>query len=112
MDHTRSHKILQANLNYFTGAKVLLLQTMAEWSVKVVVAAEPSHPNWVGDNVGSVAIISSTAPDFPQLSLKEKGLGYVVASWGEITFIGVYFSSNRSLAAFEAFLDRLKPAVH
>lgn len=93
----------------------MLLQTMAGWSVDVAVVAEPyfipTRPNWVGDSDGSVAIIGSAAPHSPPLSFKERGPGYVAAVWGEITFIGVYFSPNRNLPEFEAFLNHLEASI-
>ncbi|XP_061709457.1 uncharacterized protein LOC133519468 [Cydia pomonella] len=45
------------------------------------------------------------------LSRVSCGSGYVVAKLGDITLIGVYFSPNRPLHEFEAYLERLGRAV-
>nr|XP_049706063.1 uncharacterized protein LOC126056574 [Helicoverpa armigera] len=115
MDQVRNHKILQANLNHCAGAQDLFLQTMAEWSIGVAVAAEPyfvsPRPNWVGDVDSSVAIIGSADPNCTPPTLKERGSGYVAAKWGEVIIFGVYFSPNRTLPEFEDFLDRLGASV-
>lgn len=40
-----------------------------------------------------------------------KGEGYVVAKWGELAVVGVYFSPNRSLAEFETYLDGVAAVI-
>ncbi|CAH2107634.1 unnamed protein product [Euphydryas editha] len=93
----------------------LFLQSVAEWSVGVAVAAEPysipDRPNWVGSRDGSVAVVGSTVPHSPPLLVKDKGTGYVAAEWGGVTLYGVYFSPNRSLAAYEVFLHNLETSI-
>lgn len=103
---------LQANLNHSAAAQDLFLQAVAEWNIGVAVAAEPysvpNQPCWVKDCGGSVAIHSGTGAP---LSIKERGFGFVSALWGEYAIVGVYFSPNRSLAEYEAYLGVLGPVV-
>ncbi|XP_026325038.1 uncharacterized protein LOC113234028 [Hyposmocoma kahamanoa] len=83
---------------------------MAEWGVAVAVAAEPCG-NWAGVREETVVIAASTAGNSPSLVVKERGSGFVAAIWGEVILIGGYFSPNRSLAQFEAFLETPERAV-
>ncbi|KAL0860663.1 hypothetical protein ABMA27_010008 [Loxostege sticticalis] len=105
--------ILQGNLNHCRAAQDLMAQTMASWTASLAVVAEPySIPsNWLGDLDSLVAIVPRPSTDSPPLSLIERGHGYVAAMWGEIAVMGVYFSPNRQLAEFEAYLAYLAPAV-
>ncbi|KAL0818000.1 hypothetical protein ABMA28_008542 [Loxostege sticticalis] len=101
------------NLNHSRAAQDLMAQTMASWTASLAVVAEPySIPsNWLGDLDSLVAIVPRPSTDSPPLSLIERGHGYVAAMWGEIAVMGVYFSPNRQLAEFEAYLAYLAPAV-
>ncbi|KAL0852664.1 hypothetical protein ABMA27_012503 [Loxostege sticticalis] len=101
------------NLNHCRAAQDLMAQTMASWTASLAVVAEPySIPsNWLGDLDSLVAIVPRPSTDSPPLSLIERGHGYVAAMWGEIAVMGVYFSPNRQLAEFEAYLAYLAPAV-
>ncbi|XP_045772159.1 uncharacterized protein LOC123872072 [Maniola jurtina] len=105
---------LQSNLNHCAAAQDLLLQSIAEWQIDVAVACEPYYvPNqshWVGDLDGSVVVVTGNNTSTP-LSAIESGPGYAVAKWGEFVIIGTYFSPNRSLAEFEAYLDSVRAAV-
>lgn len=116
MDNTPSCRILQANLNHCAGAQDLFTQSIAQWSIDIAVAAEPyyvpSNVNWVGDTEGLIALVRSASLSSTLLTLKERGPGYVAAKWGEITLIGVYFSPNKPLDEFEAYIDRLGQVVH
>lgn len=117
MDNTSIHRVLQANLNHSAGAQDLFLQSMAEWSIDIAVAAEPyfvpSRSNWVADTEGSVAIIGGSALTTSScLQLQERGSGYVAVKWGAIILFGIYFSPNKSLAEFEVFIDHLGAAVN
>ncbi|CAH2103429.1 unnamed protein product [Euphydryas editha] len=47
----------------------------------------------------------------PSLMLVERGSGYMVVAWGDYTVVGIYFSSIRSLAEFEIFLDTVRATV-
>ncbi|CAH2104420.1 unnamed protein product [Euphydryas editha] len=106
--------VLQANVNHCAGAQDLLLQSMAEWSIDVVIVAEPyavpPSPHWAGDTEDLVAIVVRPGAGSP-LVVKARGRGYVAAVRGEVAFVGVYFSPNRDLAALERFLDVLGPLV-
>nr|XP_032527650.1 uncharacterized protein LOC116777942 [Danaus plexippus plexippus] len=111
-------RFLQANGNHCAGAQDLFLQSMVEWAVDVAVMSEPyyvpAQPHWVGDADGSVAIVTRPGA-VPPLAVKARGHGYVAAGYvaavrGEIAIVGVYFSPNRDLPAFERFLDK-QPAT-
>ncbi|XP_039761464.1 uncharacterized protein LOC120634755 [Pararge aegeria] len=103
----RHISVLQANLNHCAGAQDLLLQSAAGWSVDLVVACEPyyvpTQERWVGDMCGSVVIVAANGAS-PPLSPLERGPGFVVVGWGPYTVVGLYFSSNRTLAEFEISL--------
>ncbi|CAG9581133.1 unnamed protein product [Danaus chrysippus] len=105
---------MQANGNHCAGAQDLFLQSMAEWAVDVAVIAEPycvpAQPHWAGDVDGLVAIVTRPGAG-PPLAVKARGHGYVAAVRGEVAIVGVYFSPNRDLPAFERFLDSLGPVV-
>ncbi|XP_041976509.1 uncharacterized protein LOC121731220 [Aricia agestis] len=47
----------------------------------------------------------------PPLVVRERGRRFVAADRGEYTIFGVYFSPNKTLGEFEAFLDELLAAV-
>ncbi|KAL0891783.1 hypothetical protein ABMA27_015050 [Loxostege sticticalis] len=113
MQAVRHRTILQGNLNHSRAAQDLMAQTMASWTASLAVVAEPySIPsNWLGDLDSLVAIVPRPSTDSPPLSLIERGHGYVAAMWGDIAVMGVYFSPNRQLADFEAYLAYLAPAV-
>lgn len=64
----------------------------------------PPSSNWVGDVDGLVAIVASSSTGAPPLTVVARGRGYAAVEWRETVLIGVYFSPNRSLAEFEAFL--------
>nr|XP_026497527.1 uncharacterized protein LOC113401711 [Vanessa tameamea] len=111
---------LQTNANcplqqyHCAGAQDVLLQSLVEWQIDLAVACEPYFipflPHWVGDLDGPVAILIWNGAG-PPLSLIERGLGYVVAGWGEYVVVVTYFSPNRSLAHFEIFLGSVRAAV-
>ncbi|KAM3960856.1 putative 115 kDa protein in type-1 retrotransposable element R1DM [Aphomia sociella] len=108
-----AHRLLQANINHCARAQDLLMQSVAQWSIDVVVAAEPyrvpDRSNWFGDLVGSVAVFvpyGTRGCPLP-LAVLARGEGYVVVGLGETVVAGVYFSPNRSLSDFEDFLDGL-----
>lgn len=106
-----AHKILQANINHSAAAQDLLIQTMAEWAIQVAVVSEPyyvpSRDNWVGDESGTAAIVTSISVGTPPPVPIKRGPGYVAVRWREIILVGIYFSPNRPLCEFEAFLDDL-----
>lgn len=106
-------RIIQANINHCRSAQDLLLQSMAEWGVDIAVVAEPYlvPVTWLGDRDGSVAIVLRQSRYSLPFSLVQKGNGFVVAKWGEIAIVGVYFSPNRPLAEFETFLEILGGVV-
>lgn len=111
-----NRRILQGNLNHAAGAQNVFMQSMAELSIDIAVAAEPyrvppsGSPSWAADIEGSVAIIGGASP-FSLFSLQERGAGFVAVKWGEVVLFGVYFSPNRSRAEFEVFLSALEAAI-
>lgn len=108
-------RLLQANINHSARAQDLLLQSMLEWQIDAVVAAEPYYvsdrPNWAGDSDGTVAIIVPDNISAAPLSVTDRGEGFVAVSWRGNTLIGIYYSPNRPLSEFERFLDRVGAAV-
>ncbi|XP_045541402.1 uncharacterized protein LOC123722879 [Papilio machaon] len=84
---------------------------MAEWRIHVAVVAEPyrvpSGDDWVGDTDGLVALTSRSVTGSPAFADVVRGQGYVAALIGDILVVGVYFSPNRSLADFEAFISEI-----
>ncbi|XP_063830255.1 uncharacterized protein LOC135079532 [Ostrinia nubilalis] len=105
----------EANLNHAAGAQDLFLQSLAAWNIDVAVASEPywvpPQPHWVGDAAGDVAIICRNGPATTPLNLRDRGPGFVTAQWGRYAIVGVYFSPNKPLSAFETFLGVLGPAI-
>lgn len=91
--------ILQANINHSARAQDLLIQSIAEWEVKVAVVSEPyvvpDRQDWVGDHDGLVAIIAPTASGSPPFDKKTKGRGCVLAVIGGIAVIGVHAPRSR-----------------
>jgi len=91
------------------------MQTLAEWSIDLAVVAEPYHvpvrPFWVGDVDGSVAIVGRAGAGALPLTLLGRGGGVVAAKWGEIVVVGVYYSPNRDLTQFRAYLDRVAAVI-
>jgi hypothetical protein len=92
-----------------------MIQNMAEWGISAAVVAEPyfvsPQPNWVGDTYGLVAVVVPPMGSHPPISKIRCGSGYVAVKWGKIVLIGVYFSPNRPLVAFELFLQELGRVV-
>ncbi|XP_061709458.1 uncharacterized protein LOC133519469 [Cydia pomonella] len=113
----RNMELLQCNLNHSPRAQDLMIQHMAEWEVAAAAVAEPYYvpqqANWVGDGIGTKATVAIVAPAMGGLPLSRvsTGPGYVVAKLGDFVLIGVYFSPNRPLHEFEAYLERLGRAV-
>lgn len=99
-----SLNFLQANLNHCAGAQDFLLQSMMQWEIDVAFTVEPYYvapqPHWAGSTDAMVAIIARPGGSCA-LSVRERGLVLVAATWGEYAIIGVYFSPNGPLAEFE-----------
>ncbi|XP_063624757.1 uncharacterized protein LOC134796497 [Cydia splendana] len=91
--------------------KDLLMQNLAEWGVALAAVAEPytvpPRPNWARD--GRVALVAPALGDV--LVSMERGDGFVAAKWGGIIVVGVYFSPNLPLNAFQRFLEDLEGVV-
>ncbi|XP_047990150.1 uncharacterized protein LOC125229372 [Leguminivora glycinivorella] len=100
------------DLNHCLVAQDLLFQSMAQWAAHVAIISEPYHipqrDNWAGDHDGSVAVIAQL-PQMAQHHWKQwrKAKEYVAVLLGGITVISAYFSPNRSVAEFEAFLEEI-----
>lgn len=65
----------------------------------------------MGDNTDTVAIFTWTDAGAPLYQRITRGSGYVAAVLGEVLVVEVYFSPNRPLADFEAFLVELGEVV-
>lgn len=108
-------RFLQANLNHSARAQDLLIQSMAEWLIKVAVVSEPYYIppryNWFGDSEQLVAIVVQSAADSPLFTSVAKGRGCVAALVGNIVIVAVYFSPNRALVEFESFLVEVRAIV-
>lgn len=106
---------LQANINHSARAQDLLMQCMAERSIQVAVVAEPyvvpPRSDWVGDLDGLVAITTQSPVPSPTFDSVTRGRGLIAARVGELVVVGVYFSPNRVLAEFEAFLVEMETLV-
>lgn len=104
-------KYLQANINHCARAQDLLLQSMAEWLIHVTVIAEPyivpPRDDWTGDREGLVAITTQGSANSSPFEKVAKGRGCVAVLLGKIVTIGVYFSPNKTLAEFEAYLSEV-----
>lgn len=104
-------RFIQGNLNHCAQAQDLLVQTIAQWSIDVGIVAEPyrvpARNDWVGDVNESVALVFGPKITPPLCGNTTRGHGFVVAKMGALTVVGVYFSPNRPLVDFEAFLLRL-----
>ncbi|KAK9296739.1 hypothetical protein QLX08_009353 [Tetragonisca angustula] len=76
--------IIQANVNHSAMAQDLLLHTMAEGGYELAVVSEPyripKHPNWVGNQSGSVSIIKSSHTNSTTLRVLAQGRGFVLAA--------------------------------
>ena len=85
--------LLQANLNHSVGAQDLFVQTLTEWNIDMAVAAEPYrvpvHPNWAGDEDGSVAITWRMKPQSPPLRSGSAGKGDCGDEMGEAAHRGL-----------------------
>ncbi|XP_013174972.1 PREDICTED: uncharacterized protein LOC106123278, partial [Papilio xuthus] len=105
-------RFLQANLNHCARAQDLFTQSLAQWSIDLAVASEPylvpDRNNWVGDLEDLVAIYAGGNP--PIVSTR-RGRGCVGVKVAGIVVVGVYFSPNRSLPEFEAYLDEVSAMV-
>ncbi|XP_071580372.1 uncharacterized protein [Temnothorax nylanderi] len=105
-------RLLQANINHCRAAQDVLLHSMAERGCGLGVVAEPyrvppNHPCWAVDRCSLVAIRWRMTDDPVAYTRLEAGDGFVAVKWGHVTIVGVYVSSNTSVARYEAFLDDL-----
>lgn len=109
-------RILQSNLNHCAAAQDLLYQSLAQWNINIGIISEPysipEKTNCIGDLDGLAAIIVTPADSSPCIGPVRKGHGYVAAKLGsDMCIVSTYFSPNRSLAEFEAFLNELETLV-
>lgn len=111
-----NRSVLQANLNHSARAQDLLVQSMAEWSIDYAILSEPytvpgGRNNWVADHSGDVALVARVAEGSPCFERVEGGRGCVASISDGIALIGVYFSPNKTLSEFEAFLMEVERLV-
>ncbi|XP_047993589.1 uncharacterized protein LOC125232022 [Leguminivora glycinivorella] len=107
----QSLEVLQCNINHCLRAQDLLMQNIRQWGVNVAAIAEPYYipplTHWAGSTDDRVALVVSGTDGSPPLICTERGQGYVAAKWGNIILIGVYFSPNQPLIAFERYLGEI-----
>ena len=107
--------IIQANVNHSARAQDLLLHTMTESGYGLTVVSEPyripKHPNWVGNQLGSVAIIKSSNTNTAPLRALAQGRGFVLVAWGDLRIAGVYAPPSWSHVSFEEMLDEIYKEV-
>lgn len=106
-----AHHILQANIGHCAASQDLLIQSVAQWSIKLAVISEPyfvpTSDSWLQDVDGTVALYSNQYAGCPALTHLRSGSGFVAAKWIDIVIVGIYFSPNKSLIEFESFLGGL-----
>ncbi|XP_041987884.1 uncharacterized protein LOC121739463 [Aricia agestis] len=103
------------NLNHSAQAQDLWSQEVLKRSIDVGVIAEPyrilPRGDWLGDADSTVALVFGPKIVPPSSRSTTRGHGFVVADLGALTVVGVYFSPNRPIAEFGAFLLRLTTFV-
>ncbi|CAG4936399.1 unnamed protein product [Colias eurytheme] len=109
-------RILQSNLNHCARAQDLLMQSLAQWSIHIGILSEPyavlsERDNWVGDLDEVAALIITQGDGSPQICAHMKGHGCVAVKLTDMVVIGVYFSPNKTLAEFEAFLGEVNSMI-
>ncbi|CAG4914405.1 unnamed protein product [Colias eurytheme] len=93
-------------------AQDLLIQSLAQWSIHIAILSEPyvvphGRENWIGDLDELAAIVVTQAEGSPPIRAQAKGHGCVAARFEDTVVIGVYFSPNKTLPEFEAFLGEV-----
>ncbi|XP_011169352.1 uncharacterized protein LOC105202488 [Solenopsis invicta] len=111
-----SQRLLQTNLIHARAAQDILLQCLAERGGGLAIAADPyripdDHPNWAGDTLGRVAIVSQHARDAPPMLLVESGESFVLVEWGPIDVRRVYSPPSLSRGEYEAALEQAGEAI-
>ena len=64
----------------------MLMQCLAEWGGGLTIAADPhripeSYPNWTGDFLGRVVVVSQHARHTPPMILISAGEGFTLVEW-------------------------------
>ena len=70
----------------------MLMQCLAEWGGGLAIAADPYHipespPNWAGDSLGRVAVVSRHARDTPPMIPISAAEGFALVEWGPIDVV-------------------------
>ncbi|CAG4935877.1 unnamed protein product [Colias eurytheme] len=97
------------------GADMEIVETvksLAQWSIHIGILSEPyavppGRDNWIGDIDEVAAIVVTQADGSPTICAHAKGHGCVAARFADIIVIGAYFSPNKTLSEFEAFLGEV-----
>jgi len=112
-----SNRLLQSNVNHTPSAQDLLLQSMAEWGVKIAVVAEPyrvppNHSSWASDPTGREVALTwqHTDTSLPSTFLEARG-GYVAVRWGNWMVVGVYLPTRLTLSEVEGRLDEIQACI-
>ena len=90
----------------------MLMQCLAEWGGGLAIAADPyripeGHPNWAGDSLGRVAMVSRHARDTPPMIPVSAGEGFTLVEWGPIDVAGCYFPPRLTRREYEEALESL-----
>ena len=90
----------------------MLMQCLAEWGGELAIAADPyhipeSHPNWAGDSLGRVAVVSWHARNTPPMIPISAAEGFALVEWGPIDVAGCYFPPRLTRREYEDALESL-----
>ncbi|CAG4927182.1 unnamed protein product [Colias eurytheme] len=86
--------------------------SLAQWSVHLGILSEPyavpgGRDNWIGDLDEVAAIVVTQAEGSPPIRAHMKGHGCVAVRLIDTVVIATYFSPNKTLPEFEAFLGEV-----
>ncbi|XP_011686455.1 PREDICTED: uncharacterized protein LOC105449153 [Wasmannia auropunctata] len=108
--------IVQINLNRSRGAQDLLMRTMQEHECDLACVSEPyrvpKDPRWIGslEATPMAAVMWQGSRSSRPAVLINRGEGFVVG-WNELAVVSCYFSPNRSVNQFRAFLAAIGDAT-
>jgi len=109
------NKVVQINLNKQSRATDLLLQYMRENNISLAAVSEPSSvpddPGWAASSDGLAAVTWRGSVRNLECVLVASGEGFCIVSWGEAFICSCYFSPNRTLEAFEDWLNALEVSL-
>ncbi|KAG5316281.1 RTXE polymerase, partial [Pseudoatta argentina] len=96
------------NLNHSAEAQSMLMQCLAERGGRADPYRIPeSHPNWVGDYLGRIAVVSRHVRDTPPMIPISAGEEFTLVEWGPIDVAGCYFPPRLGRREYEDALESL-----